>query len=244
MSNFPAPSPTYIGPANRHGAANNDPINHITIHCTVSACCKGARSIANYFKTTSNAASAHYVVDATEAIQSLYDSYVAYHAPPNQHSLGIEMCCSLSGQGKGHWARSDHKKMLDRTALLTAQLCLAYDVPPVKLSAADLRAGKKGICGHVDVSDAFHQTTHWDPGPYFPWADFMGLVRKHYDALKAPAKPARPIKPAAPKPVRRPNAEAIAAAAALGVKGNPTDPAARAVFQKIRDLIKPYDTRK
>jgi N-acetyl-anhydromuramyl-L-alanine amidase AmpD len=33
-----------------------------------------------------------------------------------------------------------------------------------------------GICGHVEVSQAFHLSTHTDPGPNFPWSQFMAVV--------------------------------------------------------------------
>jgi len=44
---------------------------------------------------------------------------------------------------------------------------------------ADLKAGKRGVCGHVDVTDAWHQSDHDDPGPWFPWDKFMAVVNGH-----------------------------------------------------------------
>lgn len=202
---YKAPAPRYIGPANMNGGPGNKPIDRIVIHCTVSSCCDSAESIAGYFKQTTKYASAHYVVDAKHTIQSLYDSYIGYHAPPNQHAIGIEMCCTLANQGKGHWRREDHKAMLARTARLTAELCLAYDLPARKVGAAGLRAGKRGITGHVDVSAAFKQSSHWDPGPYFPWRYFIRLVKREIAAIKAEQKAkAKPVKTAKPKPPAKP----------------------------------------
>lgn len=40
--------------------------------------------------------------------------------------------------------------------------------PLEKVSAAGLKAGRGGLCGHVDVSAAWGGD-HWDPGPNFPW---------------------------------------------------------------------------
>lgn len=212
---FEAPAPPFVGPANRHGGSDNKPINHITIHCTVTPCATGARSVAEMFKRlVDRAASAHYVVDAKVTIQSLFDSYVAYHAPPNKGSLGIELCCSLSNQGKGHWRRRSHQKMLRNAARLCAGLCLAYDIPVVHLSGADLRAGQRGITGHADVRDAFGQTTHWDPGPFFPWEDFLRMVREEVAALQAPA-PVAPAKPGKHKAVKKSTPNQIERANAL-----------------------------
>jgi hypothetical protein len=41
------------------------------------------------------------------------------------------------------------------------------------------RRGDKGICGHADITAAFPQDngTHTDPGPTFPWSQFLGLVQ-------------------------------------------------------------------
>lgn len=175
--NVKPPSPTYLGPPFRRSSGSNKPIRRVVIHCTVSPCEPGgARNIAAYFRSSSAGGSAHYVVDPSETVQSAYDSVICWHAPPNSNSIGIELCDPMTGPGN-RWQNDRHQAMLKRAAKLTAQLCLAYDVPIRKLDPADLRAGKKGVCGHADVSDAFNQSSHWDPGPAFPWASFMTMVR-------------------------------------------------------------------
>jgi hypothetical protein len=73
--------------------------------------------------------------------------------------------------------------MLRITAELTAQLCLAYDVPIVFRTAKELKAGLRGITTHNEVSRAFGQSDHWDPGAW-PRAQFMRLVRKHAAELR------------------------------------------------------------
>ena len=132
----------------------------------------------NWQGTPTRAASAHYVVDPGETVQVVYDSVVAYHAPPNQHALGIELCDMQSGPGD-RWSDANHKAMLVRAANLVAGLCRAYGVPIDKIGPADLKAGKRGICGHIDVSHAWGQTSHVDPEatPGFPWASFMDQIR-------------------------------------------------------------------
>lgn len=189
------PSPKYVGPAKWKGSNTNKPINRIVIHCTAGAE-PGNRSAAEntvaYSKRTSRASSYHYIADAFKSLQYVYDRTVAFHAPPNQHSIGYELCCSLANEGKGHWSDANHQKMLRIVAKDVARLCLAYNVPIVKLSGSALRAGKRGLCGHNDVRDAWRQTSHWDPGPYFPWKQFLSLVQAEARLLlskdqKAPA---------------------------------------------------------
>lgn len=181
-----APAPDYIA-ARRTSDGDNKPIRRIVIHSTVSSSAAGtARKIARYFASTKAKGSAHYVVDAGEELQCVYDGVIAWHAPPNAHSLGVELCDNPSQDVK-RWDDDDHKAVLARAAKLVAQLCLAYDVPIRKLGKADLLAGKRGICGHVDVSRAFRQSTHWDPGA-FPWDVFLAQVRAEAAAITKAAQ--------------------------------------------------------
>lgn len=187
------PSPEYVGPASAQGSRTNLPINRIVIHCTAGSEPRtegAARSTVRYSESVASTrpSSYHYVADSRERLQYVYDSYVAYHAPPNQHSIGYELCCSLSNAGEGHWDLLDHKQMLRMVARDVARLCLVYDVPARKVGAAGLTVGRRGICGHADVRDAWHQTSHWDPGPHFPWSAFLRLVRGGMEALETPGR--------------------------------------------------------
>lgn len=51
-------------------------------------------------------------------------------------------------------------------------------MPLVQLTARDLTQGKRGICGHAEVSRAFGQSDHGDPdiGGRFPWPRFLQLL--------------------------------------------------------------------
>ena len=188
------PNPPYVGPAAHTSAGDNKPISRIVIHGTVSPCEPGgARNIAAYFRSKSAGGSAHYVVDPAEEVQVVYDGVVAWHAPPNSGSIGVELCDRQKGRGS-RWSNPDHAAMLARAAVLVARLCLAYDVPIVRLSVADLKAGKNGICGHVDVSHAFRQTTHTDPGDGFPWDAFVAQVHAEARKILGPVAPRPPVR--------------------------------------------------
>lgn len=161
--------------ARNHGGDQSS-VNRIVIHATVSpTVVGGAQSIANYFHTTTRDASAHYVVDPKYIWQCLHETTVGYHAPPNYASIGIELCDPQEGSGT-RWSDSGHRAMLKLAADLTKKVASRWNVPLRKLSASDLRAGKRGVCGHVDVSNAWHLTDHGDPGSAFPWNYFMALL--------------------------------------------------------------------
>ncbi|AKO60295.1 endolysin [Propionibacterium phage Kubed] len=180
-------------PAAHHSAGSNSPVNRVVIHATCpdvgfpSASRAGrAVSTANYFASPSSGGSAHYVCDVGETVQCLSEGTIGWHAPPNPHSLGIEICADggshASFKVPGHaytreqWLSPQVWPAVEKAAILCRRLCDKHNVPKRKLSAADLKAGKRGVCGHVDVTDAWHQSDHDDPGPWFPWDKFMAVV--------------------------------------------------------------------
>lgn len=190
-------SPPVIGghPA-KHSGTDNKPIRRVVIHSAVIPCEPGrARQLAEWNRTGATGGSWHYATDPAATVQCSWDSYVCWHAPPNGHSLGIEMCDHPARRPTGRtrrvlaelrrvwrWAGRPHRRMLRRTAHLTAELCLLYDLPPRWVSARRLRAGRRGVTSHAQVTRAFRQSTHWDPG-WWPRRRFMRMVRRRYRDL-------------------------------------------------------------
>lgn len=170
-----APAPPFIA-AKYHGGGQSA-INRIVIHGTVSPTVPGgALAVARFFQNPPGQTSAHYVVDPDSEYQCVYDHVIAWHDGTNTNSIGVELCDPVDGPA-GRWQDGPHQVMLVRAAALVRDLCNTYGVPMVKLSPADIRAGRRGLCGHVDMRDAFPgSTTHYDPGPDFPWAQFVSLV--------------------------------------------------------------------
>lgn len=203
---FPSPSPTVIGgvPA-KHSGRNNKPITRVVIHSAVMPCEPGrARQLAAMNIEGRGGGSWHYAVDPVEVIQCSWDSYVCWHAPPNANSIGIEMADYpgpvpndppgsaryKAAKRAWRWVRPNQNAMLRKTARLTAHLCLAEGLPLRFRTAKGLREGKRGITTHAEVSKAFGQSTHWDPG-FWPRYRFMFLVRAYAAAAKARAGRAR-----------------------------------------------------
>lgn len=158
-------------------AGGNTPVKRIVIH-DMEMPEKGttAESCAAYFARGDRQASAHFCVDSDSVVQCVRTSDIAYHAPPNTGSVGIEHA-GYANQGAAGWADAFSESMLHVSATLCAELCREHDVPPVWLSIADLKAGRRGITSHNNVSKAFGRSTHTDPGPTFPTDHYIALVR-------------------------------------------------------------------
>lgn len=189
---FPPPTPKVIGghPAHNSGRENH-PVTRVVIHSAVMTCRPGAaRLLASWNTRGSTGGSWHYAVDPAEVVQCSFDSYVCHHAPPNGHSLGIEMADTADHEPspniwqRTRWARPAQRRMLRKTAWLAAELCLAYDLPLVLLTPEALKAGRKGIATHATVTAAFGQSTHTDPRTW-PSRRFMRIVRRHAARVRA-----------------------------------------------------------
>jgi N-acetyl-anhydromuramyl-L-alanine amidase AmpD len=139
-----------------------------------------AESVANWFAgPTAPQASAHYCIDSNSIVQCVHDTDVAWHAPgANHNGLGFEHA-GRAAQTKDDWSDDYSTAMLDLSAQLVAQKCEEHHIPVTWLQPADLRAGRRGITGHVQVSDAFKRSDHRDPGTSFPVQQYLALVRKH-----------------------------------------------------------------
>jgi hypothetical protein len=118
------------------------------------------------------------VADDIEGWTMVPDDAVCAGVPPfNDNGLHIEQP-GLTTWSRTEWLRHDNQ--LRRVAFHVRGWCDKYDIPIRLLHAADLRAQgetARGITYHAAVSEAFHQSTHTDPQPNYPWDVFMGYVQ-------------------------------------------------------------------
>lgn len=168
---------------------NEPPLHRVVIHTAECACDPGATDgIGAYFATASSGGSAHYGVDPTKEGHWVHEAAIAWHAPPNQWSIGIEIA-GRAAFTPDQWKADNVTSALLRAAARTADLVHRYGLPVVWLSPNDLLAGKRGITGHVCVSQAWHQSDHTDPGVNFPVALFLSMVQHFLGAAPTGIKP-------------------------------------------------------
>ena len=136
-----------------------------------------AEICARWFRSPVSRVSAHYCVDADTVVQCVREKDIAWHARGgNTDSIGVELA-GFARQTEKDWADRYSKAVLARAATLVADVCRRRRIPVRWLVADDLRADRRGITGHAEVSRAYGRSDHWDPGPGFPIEGFLDRVR-------------------------------------------------------------------
>ncbi len=147
-----------------------------------------AENVARFFQNPRDAkgrpvrVSAHLCVDSDTIVQCVMDNNVAFSAPGvNNDGIHIEQA-GFARQTKAEWLDPFGILMLNLSANAAAQYCLKYNLPVKHLSNAELKAGEKGIIGHVQATAIFKPNNgHTDPGTGFPWDHFIERVQFHFD---------------------------------------------------------------
>lgn len=163
--------------------ANRTSVQFLVVHTTEgSEHATSAEDGASYDSWRTDGTSCHFFHDSNSTVQCVRTEDVAYSAFYNGNMKGIhhELCTQASDSATA-WADEYHKAMLDRAAKQVARDCVKWGIPVVRLTPAQMQAGKKGICGHADVTKAYPQDPgdHTDPGPNFPWTWFLGRVKSY-----------------------------------------------------------------
>lgn len=190
---IPSPPAPFGGVPAHHSGERNHPPTRVVIHSAVMPCKPGmADRLAQMNAEGATAGSWHYSVDPEAVRQCSWDRFVCWHAPPNDHSIGIEMADTpgpvpnmprrsaayAAAKRAWRWVLPAQRSMLDLTAQLTAQLLLAYGLPVRHVGVKGLREGRRGWTTHAEVSKAWGQSTHWDPG-FWPRYSFGRRVKRH-----------------------------------------------------------------
>ena len=174
------PEPQFIQ-AKFQTIAHRQRVDWLVLHSTEGPCVAG-RALQGAQEETAGErqASAHYFVDPTTVVQCVHEYNVAWQCKgANRRGIGIEHC----GSGLGElvpltdWQSPEAQAMLRLSAALVLEIAARWSIPLVRLQPADILANRRGIFGHVDASDAFQTPGgHRDPGPTWPWDQYMALL--------------------------------------------------------------------
>ena len=162
------------------GRSNHNP-RLIIIHTMETPESAGrAKQVATWFNgKTAPQASAHYMVDDKQIVQSVLEADTAWACDDwelNQVSISIEHAGSAS-QTPAQWADAYSTAELSLSAKLSADIAKRWSIPLVKLTPDDILAGKAGFAGHLDITKAKKIAGgHTDPGVNFPWETYLKLI--------------------------------------------------------------------
>ena len=147
----------------------------VVIHATFNTA--SDENEAHYAEHRSDQVSAHFYNDADSVIQALDTDLVAYGCYPigNGRSVQFELT-GLDWDHAGGAPGDVSYATMREVAPVVARVCRQYGIPMRKVGPAELRAGARGICGHGDVTVAWGQGDHMDPGSAFPWSTFLSYL--------------------------------------------------------------------
>lgn len=156
----------------------------ICIHVTVNTAGTPAENVATY-QINTQSGSYHELTDTTpKHLTENTDDWNVWAAGPTSNARHLHRSFVMWGtETRVDWLK--HDKMLRDAAARDAAWAKKYYIPVVKLTGADLRAGKKGFFGHIETAQAWGETDHVDPGAGFPWDIYLGYVR---DAMNGDTK--------------------------------------------------------
>lgn len=145
---------------------------------------RAAEDVAHYFATTNTKASAHLCIDNDSIVQCVLDRDVAYAAPGcNRDGIQLELA-GYAAQSSGQWDDVYSRALLNNAANAAAQYCCKFDIPSRRLSNHELFAGSAGIIGHDQASQVYQGSDHQDPGPSFPWLQFITQIQAYESARR------------------------------------------------------------
>lgn len=159
-----------------HSGVRQTPIQTIVIH--TYECPRGDDIVPRAEYQERSETSYNVLVGSHRALEAVPDQQAPWAAGRTANQRGLHLSfLAYAADPPARWL--EHHNQLDLGARIVAAWCRRHNIPPVKITPSDLQAGTRGVCGHADTSAAWHETDHTDPGPNFPWGEFLQRVKQH-----------------------------------------------------------------
>lgn len=123
----------------------------------------------------------HAVTDGKGSYVSVADATAAPNSAPPLNDTYWHVCMpGFANQTRDQWLDQLSLAHIRGVALFIANAWLRDGCTwePAYQLAADMLAGHHGWTAHYQVSLAWHKTTHYDPGPFFPFDVLQAEVNK------------------------------------------------------------------
>ncbi|MDV6300181.1 M23 family metallopeptidase [Dietzia maris] len=177
------PSTTYTQLTNiDRGPRDPGTVPLIAIHtyeCPRESGERALRNRANY-QQTSGTGSYNVLVSADgKSLRANDDNYTPCASLPTGDRLGFHLSfLAYAADSRETWLK--HDAQLREAARICAQWCRNHGHEVRRLSVPEVQGRRvRGFCSHGDISVAFRESTHTDPGKNFPWDVFLRYVTEH-----------------------------------------------------------------
>lgn len=161
------------------------PKKRIIVHTTENTPGTSSRAILDY-QVRTRTGSYHRLVDASGKITlANTDDWQTWSVGNKGNDIALHVSCVAQAKmTREQWLAQP--KMLEGVARVIAYWARTYDIPLVKLSRAELGAGKHGVAGHLEAQ-VWGNTDHWDPGYHFPYDVVLNRAKEINAGKSAPA---------------------------------------------------------
>lgn len=165
------------------------PVKYLVVHTAECDEYDGADNAVSGYLARASSASIHASIDNNSYTPSVPEDRVAWAASNpliNNHALQAEWV-GRAGQGVGGWHDAFSNGQRDVAARLYARWAGTHNIPVRHGTVQDLRNGVPGFYGHVDSTRAWNNPDgHYDPGPDFPWDEFLDQVGGYMTGTPTP----------------------------------------------------------
>ncbi|MBB3040158.1 N-acetylmuramoyl-L-alanine amidase [Hoyosella altamirensis] len=159
------------------GLRNPNSCQFVCLHTTENADTTPPENVAQWQQNTANQSSYNILVGTNgRTVRSNDDNIIPWSAGTEGNRRGLHLSfIGRAARTRAQWLAQDAQ--LRAGARVVAAWCRDYGIAAAYLTAADLRAGRRGITGHAEVNQVWSSgAVRTDPGAGFPKDVFVRYV--------------------------------------------------------------------